>query len=1084
MLRSKRAQSFSGSLAQFLAEQLFSSTRSPHLLIETGSEILVTGNGSAPSLTAPQTPEIIYWGGSTRSDSVLDPDALEMPEVLAVRGPVSAAALSLPQTVPQGDIILFLPAFYKPQGHSLTEGKTVFIPDENDKRSDSAFTSAACDIILRPAISHSRDSLFELVDAIVAAKFILTASLPAALVAAAYGRPFAYWAKAEDTDKTAWKDFTAFLGLPLVSANNVRTAQTHYAEALNAKPPASPSPSLSAFLACAPFAIKPEGLLAFLDNEVRKRGNNSTSHTIEAMMRSFARHRTDLESLAPALPAEPEKSVPVSSAREFELLELVKTLEDKNRDSEIREQNLLRSVQILGEKISVTRPKRANSKLGAKVSNEDIAEFQGQILDQQTLIADLEKKLNSALNAAQFENTLITRQLAETQSALADAQSRYRKIHNSRTWSLVRKSRKMRQSLSPKALIRKMRQLLPSTKPASEAPRTPKPAPAKGLASTKDTPSELAIVIADTGAAVSPEAQQRIKDWVGQGYDVTVCGKARHWNKLGASVIPCNAAGIVQAVNHTITDTHSAFVLVVTSPEHTVQGLEHIKAGFVNFEKLAVVSAVENHAGKVHAAGGILKDGQIVPQHQDEKSGASSVTRLIPTPVLWPSVVAVDQDSFVHLKALPPAASLEEALVAFGAQARAHGLEIAVNGLLTTEQPSPRNTITVASELIDPQHAQPLQERPWVLFTDGGTPTPDKDSGSIDLCWFLKIFRALGYQIAFLPYHQRDHAGPYTDKLRLLGIETLQSDDVAEPWLHLRDHGARYDVALVYRVTTAAYILEPIRTFAPDAKIIFDTVDLHFLREEMAAKKSGAVADLENAKATRAQELAAMQASDATILLSASEDVLIGKLLPKVRRKLISLVRHIPGRTRGAEGRKDAIFVGGFLHRPNVDAALYLCKDIWPAVRRLDPAISVHIIGADAPEEILQLHNPAQGIHVIGRVPTLDKYYDTARINLAPLTFGAGVKGKVAASLSVGLPTVGTSVATDGMWLTHEKDVLVADTPEDFAKNVVKLHQNDKLWEKLSLNGIETARKHFSVETARARLKDLLGELGLKPPTH
>lgn len=1076
-LRSKRVYSFSGNLNKFLAEKLFISTQTQNCVVELSSDFIAS---DTEPLEGPRHSKTFYWGGSARTDRLPTEEQLEEIEIFAVRGPATISALKLSPTLPQGDLTLFLPVFYKPEIDAATDGKKVFIPDENDDRPDSAFARTGCDIILRPIASKSRESLFELIDAIVSAQFVLTSSLAVAMVAAAYRRPFAHWPKAATADKTAWQDFTALMDIPFVAADNVKTAQTAYnAAALTLKPR---TPALSAFLASAPFPIRPEALLNILDHEIRQRGNNSASLTIDSMARNFMRHRSELNVLTHIEDNSPIFVEAQQNLREQELETLVKALETKAKSAEIREQNLLHSIEILGEKIGKQAKNGSFGTTAGKQGTAVVHDLMSQLERERSRIAELEQQLVNERNVAQFEGSMVVQQLAETRAALDDARNRYHKIHNSRTWSLVRKSRKLRQNLSPKGLLKKARKALRKMLRGSPAPKQKALQVIESVSPRSSKPSEVAIVIADLMPSVSAAASDRIKSWISQGYDVVICGQPRNWSHLGATVVTCDDSSIIQAVNRAVTDSRSAFVALLNSPEHDLKGLEHIKPAFANFDQMAMFCAVENHGGTVLSAGACFEGTTVIPMNKGARVEGATVTRIMPTQTIWPAVTVLDQDSFMHLAALPFSPSLEAALIAYAAKVRARGLEIGVNGLLTTEQPTLTESYTVSSDLLDALGIKPIEERPWVLFTDGHTPTPDKDSGSIDIYWFLRIFKEMGYQVAFMPYHVRDHAGRYTDELRLLGIETIQTEDCEAPWQHVRDFGTRYDLALVYRVTTAAYILEPLRTFAPQAKIIFDTVDLHFLREEMAAKQSGNKADEEQAKATRVQELKAMKESDATIVLSSSEDKLIGKLLPKTRRKLISLVRHIPGRTKGAEGRKGAIFVGGFRHTPNIDAALYLCKDIWPLVRQLDPSMVVDIIGADAPEEIMSLHNPAQGINVVGRVPTLDAYYENARMNLAPLTFGAGVKGKVAASLSVGLPTIGTNVATDGMWLTDGKDVLVADTPQDFAYAIVNLNRDDELWETLSVNGIDIAREHFSIETARSRLSSLLSDLRVKKP--
>ena len=158
------------------------------------------------------------------------------------------------------------------------------------------------------------------------------------------------------------------------------------------------------------------------------------------------------------------------------------------------------------------------------------------------------------------------------------------------------------------------------------------------------------------------------------------------------------------------------------------------------------------------------------------------------------------------------------------------------------------------------------------------------------------------------------------------------------------------------------------------------------------------------------------------------------------------------------------MFIGGFEHVPNIDAVLYFARDIFPLVRSRIPEAVFQVIGPDPTPEIRDLASPE--IEVLGYVPDVTPYFDQARLSVAPLRYGAGVKGKVNQSMALGVPTVVTSVAAEGMYLVHEQNTMIADDPERFAEAVVKLWNSPELWHRIADNGRQNLREHFSVEAA------------------
>ena len=362
------------------------------------------------------------------------------------------------------------------------------------------------------------------------------------------------------------------------------------------------------------------------------------------------------------------------------------------------------------------------------------------------------------------------------------------------------------------------------------------------------------------------------------------------------------------------------------------------------------------------------------------------------------------------------------------------------------------------------------------LYIDATTPTPDQDSGSIDAYNFMKMFVGLGFNVTFLPdnllYFDR-----YTPDLQKIGIRCQYIPDTTTAKDFLRKEGNHFDLVFISRLNIAAKYIDQIRRFAPRARIIFNTVDLHFLREERAAKLSGSRSDLWFSKLIRNRELSVMRKSDQTILVSEHEFEVVQTCDPKIKKTVIPIPRESQQRSRGFEGRKDILFVAGYKHPPNLDGILYFIHEIWPLIKTQLPDCKVIIGGSNMPDSVKDL--AAEDIIILGFIPELEKIYSRCRLSIAPLRYGAGVKGKVVTSLGYGVPCVATSIATEGMGLVNDIDILVADSPDDFAKAVIRLYNSPDLWEKLSTNGFEIVHEKFSFSTVQDKLQSLLKEIGL-----
>jgi GT2 family glycosyltransferase/glycosyltransferase involved in cell wall biosynthesis len=351
-----------------------------------------------------------------------------------------------------------------------------------------------------------------------------------------------------------------------------------------------------------------------------------------------------------------------------------------------------------------------------------------------------------------------------------------------------------------------------------------------------------------------------------------------------------------------------------------------------------------------------------------------------------------------------------------------------------------------------------------VLVIDEAVPQPDRDSASLRQSNLLRMLVSGGAHVAFLPVGLA-HAGAPTRALQALGVETWYAPFARSAPAWLKANAKRFDVIVLTRHHVASSFIPLLRQHAPNARLVFDTIDLHYLRERRGAELAGDAAGLRAAEATRQRELAAMRACDLTLVVSSEEVAQLQRDAPGVAVELLSNLHEVAGPGGSWEQRQDLVFVGGFRHPPNVDAMLWFGREVFPLVRAQLPQVRLHCIGAEPPAEITAL-GAGPGILVHGHVPDLSPYMDQVRLAVAPLRFGAGVKGKVNLSMAHGQPVVATSCAVEGMHLRDGVDVAVADQARDFAAAVITLYQDRERWQAQAQAGLDNVRRHFSMDAA------------------
>lgn len=367
---------------------------------------------------------------------------------------------------------------------------------------------------------------------------------------------------------------------------------------------------------------------------------------------------------------------------------------------------------------------------------------------------------------------------------------------------------------------------------------------------------------------------------------------------------------------------------------------------------------------------------------------------------------------------------------------------------------------------------------PHVLIVDHRVPMWDRDAGSLRMRGMIQALTDLGCRITFFP-EDRHLRLPYTVELMNMGVEVWYGDvDVVA---ELAAIGPGLALVVTCRPHTTSRWLDLIRECAPSVPVVYDTVDLHWLREaRRAATADGSrqIALGPKAVALREIELALIRATDATLVVSAEERAQVEADVPGAAVRVVPIVNEVRAIVPPARGRRGVLFIGGFEHTPNVDAALRLVQRVMPRVWRELGQVPVTIVGGSVPPEVEALASPL--VDVAGWVPDVDPLFDTARAMVAPLSYGAGLKGKVTQALAAGLPVVTTAVGAEGLDAVDGEQLLISDDDGELAGRVIRALTDDDLWATLSSSGQRLAAERCSPSLVAEQLRGLL-RVGASP---
>ncbi len=374
---------------------------------------------------------------------------------------------------------------------------------------------------------------------------------------------------------------------------------------------------------------------------------------------------------------------------------------------------------------------------------------------------------------------------------------------------------------------------------------------------------------------------------------------------------------------------------------------------------------------------------------------------------------------------------------------------------------------------------EPQPGRKNILVIDHHLPMPEKDAGSLRMFHILNILRRLGHHVTFIPDNLADMP-PYGDKLRKRGIKVVYHPYIKKVRDYLTSHGSEFDAVVLSRCDFARKHIADVRLHAPQSRIIFDTVDLHFLRTDRQAELTSDPKIRERASEKRQLEYDLIDQADETWVVSEVEQKLLREARPGKSIEIVPTIVDVPGSKTPFSLRRDFLFIGGFQHTPNIDAVIFFLEKIHPLVEQHLSDAKFYIIGDKAPPEVVAL--ATDNVIVAGLQPDVRPFFESVKLSVAPLRYGAGIKGKINLSMGFGVPVVATSLAVEGIALTDREDILIADEPENFARALIELYESEELWNRLSTNGIKITKAHYSVSAVRKRLNRLLSDKHAKLP--
>lgn len=357
-------------------------------------------------------------------------------------------------------------------------------------------------------------------------------------------------------------------------------------------------------------------------------------------------------------------------------------------------------------------------------------------------------------------------------------------------------------------------------------------------------------------------------------------------------------------------------------------------------------------------------------------------------------------------------------------------------------------------------------------------PEPNSSAAGSRMMQLIHLFLEQEWKIVFASAAQENEISFPLEKLGIVKQSILLNDASFDAFVA----SLQPDLVLFDRFITEEQFGWRVAENCPNAIRILDTEDLHCLRHarHKALQKNIPFTweDLLTEEIAK-REIASIYRTDVTLIISTIELQIAKEVFSIKDEQLfyLPLFATQKNTVKWYEERKDFVFIGNFLHEPNWDAVLYLKKEIWPILRKSLPEAKMQVFGAYTTAKVTQLHNPKEGFYIHGRADSAQEVIENARVLIAPLRFGAGIKGKLLEAMEVGTPSVTTSIGAEGMSTKEIWSGFIANTPEDIAAAAVTLYTDEEIWQKSQKIGYEIIQQDFAYSLFQKKWEELLKNL-------
>jgi glycosyltransferase involved in cell wall biosynthesis len=311
---------------------------------------------------------------------------------------------------------------------------------------------------------------------------------------------------------------------------------------------------------------------------------------------------------------------------------------------------------------------------------------------------------------------------------------------------------------------------------------------------------------------------------------------------------------------------------------------------------------------------------------------------------------------------------------------------------------------------------------------------------------------------------------PYTTALQCRGIECLYHPYYFSVEDVFRKQTIPFELVYLHRYSNASKYAGMIRQHFPNARILYNIADLHFLRMQRQSEVENDPKLRDKAEQMRRLELGAMSFVDCVIVHSAVEAEMLRGLVPGIAVQVIPWTVPLRAINKITVQNPGIAFIGGYRHPPNIDAAKWAAESIMPVLRGKVPGIELLLVGSHMPTEVSAL--AAKDIVPLGYVPSLDSVFERIMLTIAPLRYGAGLKGKVIESMAAGIPCIMTTVAAEGIELPAELQLLIADEPEVLSERIATLCRDGAEYRRV----VEACKAHVAAHYSPERIDSLIRE--------